>query len=49
MTVRNIVTMVFICIGLNSYSQQSISGFSMPESITSDGKRFCVQPGTGFQ
>lgn len=42
MKLRNILTTVFICIGLNSFSQQTINGFSMPESITSDGKRYFV-------
>lgn len=39
---RNILTAVFICIGLNSFSQQTINGFSLPESVTSNGKRFFV-------
>ncbi|TCV19544.1 alpha-acetolactate decarboxylase [Sphingobacterium alimentarium] len=42
MKVRNILTTVFICIGLSSFSQQIINGFAMPESVTSDGKRFFV-------
>jgi len=42
MKVRNILTAVFICIGLNSFSQQIINGFAMPESVTLDGKRFFV-------
>ncbi|WP_236901621.1 acetolactate decarboxylase [Empedobacter brevis] len=42
MKVRNILTAVFICIGLSSFSQQAINGFATPESVTSDGKRFFV-------
>lgn len=42
MKVRNILTVVFICIGLSSFSQQIINGFATPESVTSDGKRFFV-------
>lgn len=42
MKIRSILTAVFICIALNSFAQQSINGFSMPESVTSDGNRFFV-------
>lgn len=42
MKLRSIFTAVFICIGLNSFSQQIINGFAMPEGVTSDGKRFFV-------
>ena len=42
MKVRNILTAVFICISLSSFSQQIINGFAMPESVTSDGKRYFV-------
>lgn len=31
-----------ILIGFKAFSQQNINGFSMPESVTSDGKRFFV-------
>ncbi len=42
MKLKNILTVVFICIGLNSFSQQIINGFANPESVTSDGKRYFV-------
>lgn len=42
MKVRSILTAIFICIGLSSFSQQVINGFATPESVTSDGKRFFV-------
>lgn len=42
MKLRNILTAVFICIGLSGFSQQIINGFATPESVTSDGKRFFV-------
>ncbi|MFW0717447.1 acetolactate decarboxylase [Pedobacter sp. N23S346] len=42
MKVRNIITVILICLVLKGFSQQTISGFAMPESITSDGKRFFV-------
>jgi alpha-acetolactate decarboxylase len=42
MKLKYILTAVFICIGLSSFSQQIINGFSMPESVTSNGKRSFV-------
>ncbi|UIR57885.1 acetolactate decarboxylase [Sphingobacterium sp. SRCM116780] len=42
MKLRNMLIAAFICISLNSFSQQVINGFAMPESVTSDGKRFFV-------
>lgn len=42
MGIKNILTVVFISIGLRGFSQQVINGFAMPESITSNGKRFFV-------
>lgn len=42
MKLRHILSVAFICLGLISFSQQTINGFSMPESVTSTGKRFFV-------
>lgn len=42
MKLKNILTAAFMCIGLGGFSQQVINGFAMPESITSNGKRFFV-------
>lgn len=42
MKIRNILTIFFFCISLNSFAQQIINGFAMPESVVSDGKRYFV-------
>jgi hypothetical protein len=42
MKLKNILTAAFMCIGLGGFSQQVTNGFAMPESITSNGKRFFV-------
>lgn len=42
MKIRNIVLIIFVCIKFNGYPQQIINGFAMPESVTSDGKRYFV-------
>src|SRR5690554_3513366 len=42
MKLKNIFIVVMLSISGTVFSQQTINGFSMPESITSDGKRFFV-------
>ena len=39
---RLLCTLCLLCMGLVLHSQQTINAFSMPESVTSDGKRFFV-------
>ena len=42
MYIKKIVLSLFCLIFLENFAQQTINGFSMPESVTSDGKRFFV-------
>lgn len=42
MSSSNYCILLLILIGYKAFSQQTINGFSMPESVTSDGKRFFV-------
>ena len=42
MKLKNIFIAFMLSINCTAFSQQTINGFSMPESITSDGKRFFV-------
>jgi len=42
MNIRNYLTLLLILFGLKAFSQQIINGFAMPESVTSDGKRYFV-------
>ena len=42
MNIRNYIVLLLILTGFKTFSQQTINGFSMPESVTSDGKRYFV-------
>ncbi|WP_209390675.1 acetolactate decarboxylase [Chryseobacterium sp. RR2-3-20] len=37
-----ILSVIFLTLGISCFSQKVINGFAMPESITSDGKRYFV-------
>ena len=39
---NKIIKILFLFISINFYSQQVTNGFSMPESVTSDGERFFI-------
>lgn len=42
MSIRNYLLLFLIFLGSQTYAQQHINGFSMPESVASNGKRFFV-------
>ena len=42
MNIKYILTIICVLISITSYAQTTVNGFSMPESVTSDGSRFFV-------
>lgn len=44
MSIRNYLLLFLIFLGSQTYAQQHINGFSMPESVASNGKRFFLFP-----